>query len=104
MLIHEELLNLSSGVQDQLQISTAYLENVSEMLLVLKTLNFQLNITVTSTTKAQVISVSLSAQNYATIKRETLMLKDVAEKMNSLSNTLSVATEMFSNKVLSICN
>ena len=67
----------------------------------LKRLNFQLNVTIMSASKARAISVSLSVQNYTTIKRETLMFKDVAEKKNTVSNTLSVAVEVFSNKVQS---
>lgn len=65
----------------------------------LKTLNLQLNVTVMSASKAQETLVSLSARNYTTIERETLMFKDIAEKKNTVSNTLSVAVEVFSNKV-----
>ena len=67
----------------------------------LKRLTFQLNETIMSASKARGILVSLSAQNYTTIKRETLMYKDVAERKNTVSNAISVAVEVFSNKVQS---
>ena len=69
------------------------------VLLMLKRLNFQLNITVMSASEAREVLMSLSTQNYTIVKRETLMFKDVAEKKNTWFNTLSVAAEVFSNKV-----